>query len=180
MAWGSGGSPGGDREAPQPGLTTHMGRGPRPAVLALGVPPTLAPLLLLAVACAPINLNGETGETTDSAAGTGGEPPACGLAEGTWSLTVAGEDALCMGGLETATGASVDVECLSPDEHLARVSWDGDGTGYALTCTADQLEVRCAFGGIDLTATLTEPGTAFSGSWTSMQCSDVWSGAWVQ
>lgn len=144
--------------------------------------PVLAAALLLATACAPINLTGETGEIADSgdSGSANGEPPPCGLAEGRWALTVLGEDTLCMGGLETANGARVDVECLEPTERLARVSWDGDGTGYALTCTATDLEVRCAFGGIDLTATLTEPGTSLSGAWTSAQCADVWSGAWVE
>ncbi len=111
---------------------------------------------------------------TDSADAT---PPPCGLVEGAWTLTVGGDDPVCTNGLETANDATVTSTCTSPDEALASLTWEGKGIGQAITCTNAEDGLHCAFGGINLTATLADDGRSFSGEWSGISCSGTWSGA---
>lgn len=124
-------------------------------------------LLVILAACAPL------GSEADSAA----QPSPCGLAEGAWSLTVGGDDPVCTNGLESANGAAVTATCTSPEEGVSSLTWEGKGNGQAITCTAVEEGLRCAFGGINLTAAVAADGRSFTGEWSGLACADSWSGA---
>ena len=125
-------------------------------------------LLPLLAACSPE-------DTTDSA--TSAAAPPCGLTEGSWALTVGGDDPVCTNGLETANGADVTATCTVPDEGVSSLQWTGKGVGQAITCTRTDAGLHCAFGGIDLDATLSADGQTFSGAWAGLSCNGTWSGA---
>jgi hypothetical protein len=103
-------------------------------------------------------------------------PPPCGLQEGAWALTIGGDDPVCTNGLETANGAAVTVTCVDESGGVSSLTWEGKGNGQAITCTLEDAGLRCAFGGINLTATVSADGRSLSGEWSGISCADAWSG----